>query len=52
MDKSQLTKSDIITKFILPAVKNAGWDIMFTNIFIGIKMIGCGIQLDITLFRK
>ncbi len=28
MDKKKLTESDIITKFILPAVKNAGWDIM------------------------
>jgi type I restriction enzyme R subunit len=28
MDKRQLTESDIITKYILPAVKNAGWDIM------------------------
>ncbi|MFK8010522.1 MAG: type I restriction endonuclease, partial [Marinicellaceae bacterium] len=28
MDKKQLTESDIITKFILPAVKQAGWDVM------------------------
>lgn len=28
MDKSQFTETDIITKFILPAVKSAGWDDM------------------------
>lgn len=28
MDKSKLTESDIITKFILPAIKDAGWDDM------------------------
>lgn len=26
MDKNKLTETDIITKFILPAVENAGWD--------------------------
>ncbi|MCL6271471.1 DEAD/DEAH box helicase family protein [Sansalvadorimonas sp. 2012CJ34-2] len=26
IDKSKLTETDIITKFILPAVKDAGWD--------------------------
>ena len=26
VDKSKLTETDIITKFILPAVKNVGWD--------------------------
>lgn len=28
MDKSALTERDICTKFILPAVKRAGWDEM------------------------
>ncbi len=28
MDKKQLTEADIISKFILPAVNNAGWDSM------------------------
>ena len=28
MDKKQLTETDIISKFILPAVKEAGWDDM------------------------
>ncbi|MBT4263286.1 MAG: DEAD/DEAH box helicase family protein [Calditrichaeota bacterium] len=28
MDKKQLTEADIISKFILPAVTNAGWDTM------------------------
>ena len=28
MNKTQLTETDIITKFILPAVKEAGWDVM------------------------
>ncbi len=28
MDKTPLSEADIITKFILPAVKNAGWDAM------------------------
>ncbi len=27
MDKKKLTERDICTKFILPAIKNAGWDI-------------------------
>lgn len=26
VDKSKLTETDIITKCILPAVKNVGWD--------------------------
>jgi type I restriction enzyme R subunit len=28
MDKTKLTETDIITKFILPAIDNAGWDSM------------------------
>lgn len=28
MDKKKLSETDIITKFIMPAVKNAGWDLM------------------------
>ena len=28
MDKSSMSERDICTKFILPAVKDAGWDIM------------------------
>jgi type I restriction enzyme R subunit len=28
MDKKQLTETDIITKFILPAIENKGWDSM------------------------
>ena len=28
MDKKKLTETDIITKFILPAVEQAGWDSM------------------------
>ncbi|MEC9344635.1 MAG: DEAD/DEAH box helicase family protein [Pseudomonadota bacterium] len=28
MDKSKLTEADICTKFITPAVKDAGWDVM------------------------
>jgi type I restriction enzyme R subunit len=28
MDKKQLTETDIISKFILPAIKDAGWDDM------------------------
>ena len=28
MDKKKLTETDIITKFLLPAVQNAGWDLM------------------------
>ena len=28
IDKSKLTETDIITKFILPAVKDAGWNDM------------------------
>jgi type I restriction enzyme, R subunit len=28
MDKKQLTEADIISKFIMPAVENAGWDLM------------------------
>ncbi len=28
IDKSKLTESDIISKFILPAIKDAGWDDM------------------------
>ena len=28
MDKAKLTETDIITKFILPAIDNAGWDSM------------------------
>lgn len=28
VNKTQLTETDIITKFILPAVKDAGWDVM------------------------
>jgi len=28
MDKKQLTETDIITKFILPAIEQAGWDSM------------------------
>lgn len=28
MDKRDLTERDIYTKFILPAVKHAGWDEM------------------------
>lgn len=28
MDKKKLSESDIITKFIMPAVKNAGWNLM------------------------
>ena len=28
MDKRKLTETDIITKFILPAIENAGWDSM------------------------
>jgi type I restriction enzyme R subunit len=27
MDKKQLTERDICTKYILPAIKKAGWDI-------------------------
>jgi len=26
--KTKFTKTDIITKFILPSIKNAGWDDM------------------------
>ncbi len=26
LDKSKLSETDIITKFILPAIKDAGWD--------------------------
>ena len=28
MDKRKLSETDIITKFIMPAVKNAGWNVM------------------------
>ena len=28
MDKKQLTETDIITKFVLPAIEQAGWDAM------------------------
>jgi len=28
VNKTQLTETDIVTKFILPAVKKAGWDDM------------------------
>ncbi|ERK17328.1 Type I restriction-modification system, restriction subunit R [Pantoea sp. AS-PWVM4] len=28
VNKAQLTETDIITKFILPAIKDAGWDVM------------------------
>jgi len=28
MDKKKLTETDIITKFIMPNIKNAGWDDM------------------------
>ena len=28
MDKATLSETDIITKFILPAIANAGWDTM------------------------
>jgi type I restriction enzyme R subunit len=28
MDKSKLTETDIITKFILPALANSGWNNM------------------------
>ncbi len=28
MDKKQLTETDIITKFIMPAIENSGWDSM------------------------
>lgn len=28
MDKKKLSETDIITKFIMPAVKNAGWNLM------------------------
>jgi type I restriction enzyme R subunit len=28
MDKKKLTETDIITKFIMPSIKNAGWDDM------------------------
>jgi type I restriction enzyme R subunit len=28
VNKSNLTESDIITKFILPSIKDAGWDVM------------------------
>ena len=28
MDKKRLTETDIITKFILPAIEAAGWDSM------------------------
>jgi type I restriction enzyme, R subunit len=28
LNKSNLTETDIITKFILPAIKDAGWDVM------------------------
>lgn len=28
INKAKLTETDIITKFIMPAVKNAGWDDM------------------------
>ncbi len=28
MDKKQLTEADIISKFILPAITDAGWDTM------------------------
>ena len=28
VNKTHLTETDIITKFILPAVKDAGWDVM------------------------
>ncbi len=28
VNKAHLTETDIITKFILPAVKDAGWDMM------------------------
>jgi len=27
MNKKELSERDIITQFILPAIKNAGWDI-------------------------
>lgn len=28
MNKSHLTETDIITKYILPAVKDTGWNLM------------------------
>ncbi len=28
MNKTHLTETDIITKFILPAIKDAGWNLM------------------------
>ncbi len=28
VNKTHLTETDIITKYILPAVKDAGWDVM------------------------
>jgi type I restriction enzyme, R subunit len=28
MNKKQLTEADIISKFIMPAVEDAGWDLM------------------------
>ncbi len=28
VNKTHLTETDIITKFILPAIKEAGWDVM------------------------
>ncbi len=28
VSKIHLTETDIITKFILPAIKEAGWDVM------------------------
>ena len=28
VNKTHLTETDVITKFILPAIKDAGWDVM------------------------
>jgi len=40
MDKKQLTEADIITKFILPAINDAGWDSM-TQIRQEVKLRDC-----------
>lgn len=46
VNKSNLTETDIITKFILPSVKEAGWDVM-TQIRQEVKLRD-GIQKNLT----
>ena len=40
IDKSKLTEADIISKFILPAIKGSGWDDM-TQIRDEVKLHDC-----------